>query len=58
MDFGGGLEVLGVEIFGRRGFSGFLEMEGILECDDGSGKGRVDILTRMEVRVDEYCEGG
>lgn len=37
MDFGGGLEVLGVEIFGRRGFSGFL-------------RGRLIVVDRMYSR--------
>lgn len=37
VDFGGGLEVLGVEIFGRRGFSGFLEMGGIWGCERSVG---------------------
>lgn len=53
-----GVGGLVVEIFGRRGFSGFLEMGGILECDGSLTGGRVDILSRMEVRVEEYCEGG
>lgn len=53
-----GLGGLGVEIFGRRGFSGFLEMGGILECDGSLGGGRVDILGQMGYRADEYCEGG
>lgn len=53
-----GLGGLGVEIFGRGGFSGFLEMGGILECDGSLTGGRVDVLGEIGCRVDEYCEGG
>lgn len=53
-----GFGSLVVEIFGGGGFSGFLEMGGILGCDGSSRGGRVDILGKIGEEVDEYCEGG